>query len=110
MAWRVEGTLDPNDSRIRRAYELWGSLDEAILASGLDEMLADRPWESSHPRIRTAWATLTSPEHLADLEVWLGTFDNGGRMTEHARKLALKAIEVCRARGAAGGQRAAGQS
>lgn len=95
--------MDPDDPRIRRAYELWGKLDEAILASGLDEPLAHShsPWESSHPRILTAWEALTSPEHLADLEFWLESFDHGSRMTEYARNLTLKAIEVCRARRAA---------
>ena len=95
--------MDPDDPRIRRAYELWGKLDEAIITSGLDEMLAhsNSPWESSHPRILTAWEALTSPEHLADLEFWLEWFDHGLRMTEYARDTTLKAIEFCRARRAA---------
>jgi hypothetical protein len=78
----------------------WAALDEAILGSGsLDDHFIP-PWESSRPTIQAAWEKLTAPHNLADLEYWLAFYDNGARMNDWAREATLKAIEVCRAKGA----------
>ena len=64
-------------------------------------MLMD-PWESEQPKIIAAWERLTRPENLPDLEFWLARFDNGRGMNDWAKKVTLKAIEVCRVRATGG--------
>lgn len=88
--------------RLRRVQEHWSKLDEAILGCGLSDDVFIDPWESSQPNILAAWETLTKPENLADLEFWLASFDNGYGMNDWARRVTLKAIEVCREKAAAG--------
>lgn len=82
---------------IRDLYLLWSALDEAVMGEvrcmGRLTFPATMPWVSSDLAVASAWAALTMPENLKDLEEWGREPD---KMNAFAKQCTGEALRVCR--------------
>jgi hypothetical protein len=81
-----------------KIHPFWAAVDNSMHTPLEGEILLQKtdqkPWESSFPDVKAAWAALTAPEHLSLLEWWASR----GSLNPVAEEATKRALADCRAR------------